>query len=934
MNTKDIINLDQLIEIGYQFSKLGVAIAEASAQNTRLFDDALDSLRTLQSMTDSMASENVDSIKSSVEAHATYAPQITQMYMNSFLRTDEVFKSLNESIKHFKDSMSGSGKSTDILDRPSISGRMSEAKRAEKEHKSNLIKQEMRSLSNSVKGWANKLKIPLPGAVLAGMGIWMAMGFKRKQRVAAEAGEIKNIIVAATDATVKGVVGTATHYLSGLQERLQKQYGIARSDFQGVVQSFVEGGIKIESVLDRIGSGMGEAGKNTLLFTYSLDKMFELPGGTSAKRMVQMMAEYGYTLDEARQSLTNMMLAGRESGIGMTQFMKNVMDAGGELKRFGFNLDAVSDLTLTLQKNFEAMGVPTQFAGRQAALGIKQMASGLVNMSMDWQLYIAERLGYGPGLAGRQEMISAQQRVAREGGYEELMEWFKGLATIAMELAGGDEVMARQILEQPMGLGFEGAIAAINILKAINSGDIVSAKKLAQDKEKDLRSSLQTEKEKRNAWELQMNNWMDAVSMIGEGLMSFAAQILAHVVVFGKAIPTLIINYLTGKNKENEGILKNIDTFLSTLKFDTSGLSRGFNKLGDVAEQMGLNILGDNIKSLKSAWNFDPLARKEDGKKQPLEPVMPVSPFIGSGGSSAPIIQTITVPVNEPGTYPVQNALSDGSMPSAGGIPGQYQGWVGGQLSIISEGVDAVGNIKLTLVGNCPQCGLMFGSQGFNYEGYAARSGFGYVTEERRRRDLESMARMLASEVGTGRLKSGDSSIMKEAEGIAWTAVNRMKEGFGKGKAPTIEDVITKGAGYGKQGTKRLYSTAREATPESYAIAQKVLSGESQDPTQGSTFFFHETGQGYGPDGSLALPHFAQDPFLANKVNINQARFYGRGGKDAPDKEMRDERLRDRHRTKQAIGSSTHEGMTGSRHELVGEGEEWSVPPEFGEFRE
>jgi hypothetical protein len=49
---------------------------------------------------------------------------------------------------------------------------------------------------------------------------------------------------------------------------------------------------------------------------------------------------------------------------------------------------------------------------------------------------------------------------------------------------------------------------------------------------------------------------------------------------------------------------------------------------------------------------------------------------------------------------------------SGGLFGGGQQGWVGGGLSIVSEGLDAKGDINLGLVGNCPRCGLLFGGVG------------------------------------------------------------------------------------------------------------------------------------------------------------------------------------------------------------------------------
>jgi len=708
METNDIVSLEDLTEIGYKFSELGDIITEMSASNTRLFDETLDNLRTLQTVTDSLSMETINRLKDEVGVHMEHAPHMLNLYTNSVLDVDNVFKSLNSSVTQFKDSIGNQiGKPSPDKPSPDKSGSQ------KAKSKKGIIDREIKSTSMLIKGFVSKMKIPLAGGVVAGGMIWMAMGFRRTQRIQAEAGEVKNILISATDATVKGMIDKATSHLSGIQEHLQKTYGVIRSDFQNVVKAFVNGGVKIEQVLGGIGGELGEASENTLLFTYALDKMFELPGGTSATRVVQMMSEYGYTLGEAREKLTDMMMAGRESGIGMTQFMKNVMSSGDDLKRYGFDLEAISDLALTLQDRFEELGVPKQFAGRQAAIGMKQMASGLVSLSMDWQMLIAEKMGYGSGLEGRQNMVSAQQRVAKEGGTDDLMEIYRVMASVAMDTTGGDETLARQVLEQMMGLGFEGAISAIEILKAINSGDVASAKKLAQGHEKELRDSLMTEKQKRNVWELQMNNWLDAVSMVGEGLLSMLATLVAYIMVFGKSALSLISNYIMGRTKDNDDIINDLNLFMKENPFKTDTLIKGAEKMADVTKDMGLNMLGSGVQALKSAWDFTSGDSKKDAPPESTTPSKrPASPFTGAGRMSTPIVQTITAPSMESPSMPPKYASDEGRRGTEPGpTPESNRKWVGGKASIVSNGANAVGDIKLSLAGNCPRCGLIFGDK-------------------------------------------------------------------------------------------------------------------------------------------------------------------------------------------------------------------------------
>jgi hypothetical protein len=258
-----------------------------------------------------------------------------------------------------------------------------------------------------------------------------------------------------------------------------------------------------------------------------------------------------------------------------------------------------------MQERFAELNVPKQFAGRHVAEGMKQLTSGMANLSKDWQMFIAERLGYGKGLEGRQAMLEAHTRIAKEGGYEDLMKQFHVLAQIALELTGGNEVEARAFMETSMGLGFKGAELAIEIMKAMDKGDIVSAKAIAKEHENELRDSLGMEKEKRTTWELKMNEWMDAVSIMGEGLLGLLINLSALIAAFVKALPTLLVNFFTDKDKENEALLQRIAAVTSGADKAWDTTIKGLHKAEKVASDMGLGVLGDSISALKAAVNLD-----------------------------------------------------------------------------------------------------------------------------------------------------------------------------------------------------------------------------------------------------------------------------------------------------------------------------------------
>lgn len=949
-----IIDTRQIDDIKIKFTELGQAVYDLSTENEEFFEDTLESLQEFKYVVSGGISEKtIEKVRDTIEVVENQQDKILGLFTDFSHKSGSSLmlfnKVLEDAQNKFIDlshlSTEAVSKGEDLKNRAVFSFPIPKIKKPDKDNNiskgpPSLAMKEAKSLKSTITGMLRRIHVPLPGAILAGGVMWMAFGFQRRDRIRAEAGEVTNIIETAYDNAVRGMVRKGTNYISGIQESLQRYYGIARSEVQSVAKAFIDGGVKIEEMLGGVDNKIGMVGRTFMEFTLGLDKMFELAGGDSARRTVSYMTDYGKSIKEAQESTLKLMMAGKESGIGTMAFVNNVENAAGSLKQYGYDIDDVINMSITLQERFERMGVPKQFAGRQAALGLSQMASTIVSMSNEWKMMIGEEMGYGKGIDAIQKMQEAFSRVATGGKKDELFNLIDKLGKIVNKAAQGDETLAKYILKEASGLnlGVEGSNAVMMVNKALEEGDLKRAEEVVGKNLKTLQKSFLTERQKQSRFQRNMNEWMDGISRVGEGMLGMVGNILATMVAFFKSVPQLIINLVSGDDKANKILMERIGSFTSGMDSSLSQMSAGFKTMASAAKKTGRTILGSTVKDLERAIKFDPLGIQKAtvdninkfpsvftdtvSKFKPATVETGIAPSIFTGTADvataiagfkpveapgvdtfgkveiAPVmrqfptpvgtqqVRIITVPVNVPvpiegggGTYQMPITEAYARTPE-GDVRLDEDEWVGGGLAVVTGATDQLGNITMSLVGNCPQCGLIYGDESIMGESQVGLPAYSM-------RDEETLARMIRSEVGKARYTGSKE---KEAVGIAYTALNRMRAG-GRHRGKSLHEIITGGAGYGVQGSEREYSTAREATMGSRKLARRILEGKYADPTGGATSFFHSTGgAGYGskrdPTKRTALPAFTKG--LINTLNINQASFYGRPGritKRAPDAE-------------------------------------------------
>jgi hypothetical protein len=807
-----IVDFQQLEQIRYNFTDLGRTLQTLSTKNTTLFDETLKSLKEgFQPVLDTLSKELLKSLSSVSRIQEGFASQeqAEKLHAEFFINSSKAMGSLGKitvdikDLSVFQEIFKGDPKDFLVRFTQDKKGNITGVSAKEQKRPSSFLSKEWAGIKKVFSGFMHKTYIPSPGNVGATLLGIIGFGYMEQDRMRKEAGEVTNVLVEAVDSSVKGAVARGTAQVSQLQENLQKFYGVAKEETQGAAAGFIRSGIGVQEMLKPLDSGIKGVRDNYMTFGLALDKMFDLAGGTSAQRMVGIMADYGKGLDEAKDSLYKMMMAGKESGIGTMQFLKNIETAGDTLKKFGFDIDDVVALSVKLQEGFEKLGLPKQFAGKFAAEGLQNIAGSIAGMSQEMMAYMGVQMGLAPemGPAAAQRFENAIDRIKRkkEGGgdLDELMQVAYIQATMSMRQANNDEDTAKWIMKNSgMGMNEQGSSAALAIKKLIDSGQKIEARKVMKESADAFKDSYITEKKKISKFQLELNKVLKGVSEMGQAIMGLILDVGSYLIVTFQAlywrfndlsIPQLLTWLVKGKKPDMKGDAAEHDRKIEaaykaiskSASDNTDKLAKGWSKFSSGLENMGEDLLGPSFKALRKAIDLGgSTADDEKTTAGRLSATMPSSErvrtipvIIEKGGGSA-------------GDRRKYGLMSKEDISNMEEEESEYN-WVGGDLSLVSEGVDELGNITMSLVGNCPRCGLLYGNSVENIDPFGPVNMVesGEIGGRFRKQSLRPGAAEGRAHTGVDINAPSGAPIYAPAPGV----VTHVGEGKGIGKNITIE---------------------------------------------------------------------------------------------------------------------------------------------------
>jgi hypothetical protein len=450
------------------------------------------------------------------------------------------------------------------------------------------------AVKNQISGIGTGLMGLMSGLPIAG-GLFglMLYGVTNRDRLNADAGELSNIFLA----TGKRATSEAMGYFSSFQEQAQKYLGMSKADVQTVLNTFVSAGISIDQIMTKQQGNLGMVTHDIATLSLAIDKHFEMASGTSARNIVTLINDFGMEVAKAGSMYEKLAFAGIQSGVGVQNFVGQVMQSATALKQYGVSVESVAALFLKVQEHYESLGMPKQLAGNQASIAMGQITSGLANLSNGEQSYLGERMGLGSGLEARMRFREGMTRLTGgEGGSPDFLEnLLREKYKATLEATGGDKTQARYILEQT-GMGYEGAKLLSEIGDDLGKGLKLSA--LTKEQRDALKDSFMTEGQKQSELQKDQNRIMADMAKMGEGTLQVLTNLAGWLIIYFKEFPVLLM----GTSQEKSEIKAVVAEFQQGMKTGLGTVWDGLKSLGADMEA----ALKPIIKPIFDALEFDP----------------------------------------------------------------------------------------------------------------------------------------------------------------------------------------------------------------------------------------------------------------------------------------------------------------------------------------
>jgi hypothetical protein len=357
-------------------------------------------------------------------------------------------------------------------------------------------------------------------------------GYREMDRMKAEAGEVANIINAASG---KAVAGSVQHF-AAFQEYAQKQLGISRQEVQGSLKVFIDGGVEMRDILKAQEPRAATVGKDAVQYTLALDKQFEWGGGTSARLAMQLVANKGETIESATGQLTRMAFHAQRAGAGTQDFVQSVVKAAVDLAQFGIDAESIAAYQEDVIGRYKELGVNGEVAAGYARAGLGEVTQGLNAAPLGIQARLGEELGMGQGLEARFALHDAVNQRDKKRFAKIVM----GLSRIAQEETkgtggGSDNTRQRSYLESA-GFGFEGARLIIEMGKKMHGGKL---EELTSSEWKALDGAFTTEAQKMSDMAKSRNELLGGMAQVGQGMLQVVSNFAAIAIVSIKALMSM-----------------------------------------------------------------------------------------------------------------------------------------------------------------------------------------------------------------------------------------------------------------------------------------------------------------------------------------------------------------------------------------------------------
>lgn len=444
------------------------------------------------------------------------------------------------------------------------------------------------------RGMGSLLGMLTPGiAGVGGILGLMLWGVAETQKYEAEANRFVQIF----DQSVRSYSGKAEQVdrmaagrLAKVAKDLEISFGATRGELEAAERAFADSGISAGEAGEKITKAYGAQMQSLYELTVGLERHFELASGTAGRQATEFMVKYGYTNKEAADAVVQLNFAGARSGVGISNYTNAIMQATAGVRQLGVNSEQVIGLTEQFQKQYERMGIKHHLAGGEALQATQQILSGLAGLSIGEQVMVAERMGkYGKGFDARAKMVDEFNRM---GGPDRdfLAEFIKAERDIAMEKAGYDPVLARQMLESKFGM--KGAKALIEVGDQLDAG--LSVAQVDQAALKAFAGTFQTEAQKTELFQKFMRQAMEGMRKVGLALFNILTAGFAEMILSIRMTIAMLQGDASAAGMYAKAMKETFAVFPEAIGSAIEGL-------GDVATASGQLLDIEGLKQVKKS---------------------------------------------------------------------------------------------------------------------------------------------------------------------------------------------------------------------------------------------------------------------------------------------------------------------------------------------
>jgi len=498
----------------------------------------------------------------------------------------------------------------------------------------NFIKTEAGNAKGAISGIMGNVPgvVGFGGGFLGGLIGLMILGEQQKQRKGAEAAEMTTAVATAGGVFEKGTKN-ASAQLARFAEEAQFQFGIGRKEIQGIVNQVANAGIKITDKMVPVSKSFEDVHANVFSTSIALDKLFKLSSGTSMQRSLELVREYGMSIESATSKMVKLSFAAQSSGMDIQRFTGAVLSGSSTLAQYGFEMGDVAQMLQTIKKRYADLGIDPHKGGELAARSVEAISRGLTSLPEGIQLALARRMY--PELtaqAGKvrmaEELMSGEKEKRAIAGAL----YIKSFYDLMKEQSGTDKSLLVEMVRQTLGFsGLEGVNQArdfIAMAEKFRAGQAL--KDLSPEQKKLFEDTFKREGAQLSDFQKMQRRLIDNMAKIGQGLLQVTSALMASIITGFRSLTIAIgaagtlMNPLSSKaekasaNQSLAIIQGKFSEIYGVMEKGSNNFIEGVSGLGDVLGKKFGEMFKPVMDSLKADYRSD-LQKEIDERAEKIE---------------------------------------------------------------------------------------------------------------------------------------------------------------------------------------------------------------------------------------------------------------------------------------------------------------------------